>query len=712
MDPVSAVGVAAAAAQFLGIALKTIRLCYQIRDRAESATDRNKELEACARELAASSAELTRPTTGRVPRRITDVAKKCERLTKEVLDLLQHVRGAGKHVSTARKLYRVMKEAKKIEKVERSLNEQERLLKSLLVQDIWSVINADSVKNSTQFKSLDDKVQAVIRDLNNFERSEAERATNISKEIASSQAAIQRRIDHSAINGTARIAQTDTNALERSTAAERAAEERHQSNIQRKFEEDFLSSLFFNEMNDRLVSVKDAAPNTLEWLFYDPVTDGGSSAKAPSNRIPYRYYRWNNFYNWLRTGSSLYWICGKLGSGKSTLMAHIVQDRRTREGLDIWKGQARLHVFQFFFWRPGSDLQKGILGLLRSLLYQICKVEPMLIPLVLSVLPTNMGTMPIWTIQAFKAGLVAVFESANHLRFCLFIDGLDEFTGDYNELTELVLQLQVHAHVKVCVSSRPEDQIVNRLSHCQQLRLEDLNHADIHKFVQQKLLDANIRLQHIDYKPADLYIADKSEGVFLYAALAVQTVTQGAAACDDHEVLVQRITSVPTGIRELFRSMVSNLTDYQKQSLAFYISLLKLSDISRSYGHELVLNLPTITLARLGKKTLDVRLDDLPRLCYQTETQIRAQSAGLLDVTEDPELFELYTSIHSGIAWWLSPADRISDHNWTRRRVADGLPTNPKVLSCEQKKLRWVYRSAYDFMLDPDNVRTFSVSEI
>ncbi|KAK7978157.1 hypothetical protein PG988_005647 [Apiospora saccharicola] len=85
MDPASAVGVAAASAQFLGIALKAIRLCYQIRDNADSATDRNKELEEFARQLKGSNAKLTSPTAGWVPRRITDVAKKCDRLTKDFL---------------------------------------------------------------------------------------------------------------------------------------------------------------------------------------------------------------------------------------------------------------------------------------------------------------------------------------------------------------------------------------------------------------------------------------------------------------------------------------------------------------------------------------------------------------------------------------------------------------------------------------------------
>jgi ABC-type lipoprotein export system ATPase subunit len=45
---------------------------------------------------------------------------------------------------------------------------------------------------------------------------------------------------------------------------------------------------------------------------------------------------WSNLSHWLKEGDGVYWINGKAGSGKSTLMKHIVDDPRTCSYLDSW----------------------------------------------------------------------------------------------------------------------------------------------------------------------------------------------------------------------------------------------------------------------------------------------------------------------------------------------------------------------------------------
>jgi hypothetical protein len=63
---------------------------------------------------------------------------------------------------------------------------------------------------------------------------------------------------------------------------------------------------------------------------------------------------------------------------------------------------------------------------------------------------------------------------AQKAKFCLFIDGLDEYQGDYDDLLDLLFQLQQPDHVKSCVSSRPETNVRARLKACDQLRFEEL----------------------------------------------------------------------------------------------------------------------------------------------------------------------------------------------------------------------------------------------
>jgi isopentenyl diphosphate isomerase/L-lactate dehydrogenase-like FMN-dependent dehydrogenase len=91
-----------------------------------------REVKECRKELSATLAR-------RAPRRITDLASKCEQMTGEILQLLEHV-GAKENINTARKVFWALKERKAVEKIQNPIKEKEKLLESLLVQDIWYVL--------------------------------------------------------------------------------------------------------------------------------------------------------------------------------------------------------------------------------------------------------------------------------------------------------------------------------------------------------------------------------------------------------------------------------------------------------------------------------------------------------------------------------------------------------------------------------------------
>lgn len=77
------------------------------------------------------------------------------------------------------------------------------------------------------------------------------------------------------------------------------------------------------------------------------------------------------FRHWLQKGSEMFWIYGKPGSGKSTLMKFIFQSERTWQLLHNWReGSLELKAGFFFHYR-GSALQKSFEGVLRSLIAQI-----------------------------------------------------------------------------------------------------------------------------------------------------------------------------------------------------------------------------------------------------------------------------------------------------------------------------------------------------
>jgi chromosomal replication initiation ATPase DnaA len=77
-----------------------------------------------------------------------------------------------------------------------------------------------------------------------------------------------------------------------------------------------------------------------------------------------------------------FFINGKAGSGKSTLMKFICDDARTKNALKRWAGANELVTLQFFFWNLGTNVQKSHAGLLRGLLHAALEQNPELIPAV------------------------------------------------------------------------------------------------------------------------------------------------------------------------------------------------------------------------------------------------------------------------------------------------------------------------------------------
>jgi hypothetical protein len=82
----------------------------------------------------------------------------------------------------------------------------------------------------------------------------------------------------------------------------------------------------------------------------------------------------SSFVDWLKHGSGVFHFAGKPGSGKSTLFKFFANDERVQDSLKEWASseKTQLILSKFFFWAHGSNEQKTVPGLLRSLLYEVC----------------------------------------------------------------------------------------------------------------------------------------------------------------------------------------------------------------------------------------------------------------------------------------------------------------------------------------------------
>ncbi|PMD59592.1 uncharacterized protein K444DRAFT_663675, partial [Hyaloscypha bicolor E] len=159
------------------------------------------------------------------------------------------------------------------------------------------------------------------------------------------------------------IHRDQSSATERGISA--AVSHPHATGREKRLEQKLIDLLYFPETSDRENRIVVAHKKTFRWIYSDP--DSGGTP-------------WPSFTKWLQSGSGLYWITGKAGSGKSTLMKFIYNNDLTFDNLRAWRLTIPLATGVFFFWNSGHGMQMSQLGMLQSILCQLVTKFPDLIP--------------------------------------------------------------------------------------------------------------------------------------------------------------------------------------------------------------------------------------------------------------------------------------------------------------------------------------------
>ena len=334
--------------------------------------------------------------------------------------------------------------------------------------------------------------------------------------------------------------------------------------LQRMNRNRILKSLAFEGMGRRYQDVSMCAPGTFQWILDD--------LEVPKSHPELKI----SFRQWLTRGHGVYHISGKPGAGKSTLMKFLVEHKDTQKYLKEWAGTRTLVTPSVFFWRPGTDLQKSMKGLIRSVVHSILKVVPDMIPVVFSQYwnpneeshghPSPDFDLPYGKVSEAFERLIGDMDTMKNCCFCFFIDGLDEFEDPDLHHTILVKRLlswtsSNPANVKLCVSSREENSFINNLSPCQRLRLHLLTMDDMKETVARDLGDyhnfqANTQESRDNFVIA---VVSRAEGVFLWLKLVLRMLGDYLEANESLTSLHIRLQQIPEGLEDLFSKMLTSI---------------------------------------------------------------------------------------------------------------------------------------------------------
>lgn len=322
-------------------------------------------------------------------------------------------------------------------------------------------------------------------------------------------------------------------------------------------EEQILKSLEFDEWKRRFNDVNKAHTQTFDWILKDSMDPA----------VPH-----TGFKDWLSNRNGIYWISGKAGSGKSTLMKFLAENHNVNQYLQDWAGpSAKPVLISWFFWAAGSPIQRSKEGLFQSLLFQILRRCPNLIPVVCnrrwqedSVYGEKSDP---WTLEELDDAFVILADQPmSELRFCMFIDGLDEYDGRPTDIIDRLQLLAKAESVKMCLASRPWTPFRTAFAtgNCDgSLLLEKHTKRDIERFVKD-LLEKDKRFTRAERtdKRYGLFVHEVIEralGVFLWVFLVVNELLRGLGEQNKLQDLQAKLDTMPSTLESYFKRIFDGI---------------------------------------------------------------------------------------------------------------------------------------------------------
>jgi len=315
-------------------------------------------------------------------------------------------------------------------------------------------------------------------------------------------------------------------------------------------------SLDFAERNQRYERITEAHPTTFNWIF----------EKSELGLI-----------SWLRKGTGIYWIQGKPGSGKSTLMKFLHDHPQTSEILSHWR-QGRDHTSAWFFFNErGSYIEKSFEGLFRSIIGEMVSRNEWLAELVLEVylkrLKHPFKEKQTWPLQDLERALSAILSQRERdLEVLLFLDALDEYSGSPEMIADFVQSLvqpvpDSKTKVRVLLSSRPWDAFVASFSQQPGFKMHEQTKGDMRVFVLDQLGTTHAMARPSTPVEASLNptardvvstIVDRAEGVFLWVRLVIKSLL-GAGPDATTLQVKELLEALPDGLEELYERTIERI---------------------------------------------------------------------------------------------------------------------------------------------------------
>ncbi|KAK8097485.1 hypothetical protein PG984_016624 [Apiospora sp. TS-2023a] len=569
MDPFAAMGAASAIITFLDFGATIVKTAKEIHASASGASKNNEDLEDLTKKMEEISLDLkpskSPPDLSISEKAFLEVCEECRSLSTELLNVLNDVKSktpSSKRSSLTATIRNIRpKNTNKLKELESKL---ERCTKMFQVQ----------LMRLTRRDELGQRLDEIVK---------------TGKITESELQSLRKNTDSLHTGITVKL--LEPNALKQLQLLLGRSEEA----IEKAGQTLILEQLRDPSMDVRFFDIPEAHSQTLSWIFdgldeaiVDPETDHNYYISTSTD--PTKVAKWTfdamgeareDYLSWLKESplkaeEAIFHISGKPGAGKSTLMKYLRTHEATFDVLRDWAGPKKLVLCHYFAWRPGSAIQNTIRGLLITLLYSILRDAPELSHLAFKQKWQKVTADHFLDISPaeIQRGLDAILKNSiayDTHRFCIFIDGLDEFYEDPEDVIGLIREWTTFAgsNLKLCVSSREWLVFQHRFRLCPKLKLQDINRRDIALRVKdglESIEEFETREEKSEILALEYDLTEKSEGVFLWVKLALNSVRESVMSRESAADIARKINELPRELEDAFQYIFDSMKNHQLHS--------------------------------------------------------------------------------------------------------------------------------------------------
>ncbi|KAK1756677.1 hypothetical protein QBC47DRAFT_168176 [Echria macrotheca] len=660
MEALAAFSLACNVMQTISFTIETVSLFKNVFSQGSAHPNAAAVVDRFCQLCSSLSASLPTGPSNEDERRVVEIAQDCLRAAAELrveIAKTSFPSAKGSVVTSAFRGVQAKFRVGRLEKLERRMRTHQRLLESGILVRICNQNTAAAIQQQAAFSSLDASLQNFISRFSQGQ-TRLEQLIDGTTQVVRSETLKSQQLIVSALSSESTKTRDDVaHLLEMMAAGPPIWQKR----------EKLLRSLKYETMNDRVNMIDQQLEGTFRWVVEGihpwvkefEETPNGSNRLERSHGHPdcsdgtglveVSWKSWKCFPCWLKSPSrTIYWIQGKAGSGKSTLMRFLVKQP------EHWlpkPGRNRRPpiVLSHFIWASGTRTQRSIRGLLLSLLYQFLEQDEQAIDEILRSFPrlSSKDMHGDWPVEELNQVLITCLSASQQPVF-VFVDGLDEIGSSGNDtvdtptkLLNVVWKLNTIDKVKICVASRPDSVFKRQLAKMPALQLQDLTRFDMKKYAE------NLFLQPYYDTPDEAVcrelietLCGKANGVFLWTALAIKSLTRGLAQGETIAELQMRLEKMPESLYLLYQDMWSRLNEDKsvyREEAARYFNLVREWSSMNPYD-------PDITVAHLmlaedpskadailqNPKAMSV--DELDAACQETARRLTLRTAGLLEI--------------------------------------------------------------------------------